>query len=181
MKRSQDRAAVPEPRHEPTGRASSSPTRESLVYGAVSVASSRRRISKSQTLNGSCVPSTGATSVRSRVLYARRGVSGVSGVGRCAWYVTDSRAPMAGAPGIGRVALRIKHQVPGSRLNARDAEPALDAGSSALADACIAPKCACVRLAHFNEIGHPPHGGRRFLPSPALMGAREARQSCCTR
>src|SRR5450631_1639403 len=44
----------------------------------------------------------------------------------------------------------------GSRLNARDAELPLDAGSSALADACIAQKWACTRLGHFNETSHPP-------------------------
>ena len=47
VERSQPRAAVAEPQHESTRRASSLPTRDSLVYGAVSVASSRRRVSKS--------------------------------------------------------------------------------------------------------------------------------------
>ena len=85
VERSQARTAVAEPQHESTRRASSPPTRESLVYGAVSVASSRRRVSKSQS------PLKRLRSIDwsylrtfARVFLARRGALGVYGVGRLA-------------------------------------------------------------------------------------------------
>ena len=82
---------------------------ESLLSGAVSVASSRRRLRKSRiALSAMRVSSIRATAYDLRVSNARRGVFGVPDVDRRAGTRTETEcAPLAGAPNDGRVAIRI--------------------------------------------------------------------------